>query len=123
MKNTFKYFGLLFMVMSLTVSCDNDNDPSDDNLFVGTYNGSVSYTNSDDGTSIDKPEDGRVTVVKIGDDYRFDFSDGIPTLGPIEIEDNENTLIGLDGAITIDEGNLSIAYTQGDETWAADCSR
>ena len=122
MKNSIKFFSVLFMAVSLLVSCDEDNDPSDDNLFVGTYDGSVSYSNSENNTDI-STDDGSVTVVKVGDNYRFDFSDGIPTLSGIEIEDNENTLVALDGAITIDEGNLVIAYTQGDETWGADCSR
>jgi hypothetical protein len=122
MKNSIKVLGMLFFVMAITASCSKDNDPSDDNLFVGTYNGQVSYSDPDSGTSI-STDDGRVTLVKVGDTYNFDFSDGIPSLKGIKMEKNQNTLVSTDGAISIDEGTLIIAYTKGGETWGADSTR
>ncbi|MDT7827774.1 hypothetical protein RQM65_03730 [Pricia sp. S334] len=122
MKKSLKIIGIAFFTLALAVSCDNDNDPSDDNLFVGTYNGSVSYTDPDSNTDI-STDDGRVTVVKVGDSYNFDFSDGIPTLKDVEMEKNQNVLINSDGTISIDEGTLIIAFTKGGEIWGADCSR
>ncbi len=39
------------------------------------------------------------------------------------MEKNQNTLISTDGAISIDESTLVIAFTQNDKVWGADCSR
>ncbi len=117
-----KFLSVVFFVTAILVSCSKDNDPVDDNVFVGTYRGSVSYSDSDSNTNI-STDDGRVTLVKVGDNYNFDFSDGIPSLTGIEIDKNENVYISSDGGITIDEGNLIIAYTTGGEAWGADCNR
>ena len=40
MKKIAKHMGLLICLTLVAVSCSKDNDPTDDNLFVGTYNGS-----------------------------------------------------------------------------------
>ncbi|MUH37741.1 hypothetical protein D9O36_17965 [Zobellia amurskyensis] len=122
MKKCIKNLTALFFISALLVSCSKDNDPSDDNLFVGTYNGSVSYSETSGNTSI-STDDGRVTLVKVGDSYNFDFSDGIPSLKGIKIDKNENILISSDGGIKIDEGNLTIAYSKDGEVWGADCTR
>lgn len=117
-----KFFGILILATIVTVSCSDDNDPTDDNLFVGTYNGALSYNNSENGEETET-NDGSVTLTKIGDTYNFRFSNGIPDLNGIEIEDNQNTFVSLNGAITIDEGQLLINYTEDSETWTADCER
>jgi hypothetical protein len=122
MKKSFKYFGVLFLMTALITSCSKDNDPADDNLFVGTYNGSVSYSESESETDI-STNDGRVTVVKVGDTYRFDFSDGIPSINGLKMEKNQNVLVNSSGTIKIDEGELIIAFTEGDEIWGANCTR
>lgn len=122
MKKGLKFLGMLVLATVVFASCSDDNDPADDNLFVGTYNGSVSYSDPDSNTNISTDE-GRVTVVKVGDSYNFDFSDGIPSLTGINIQDNENTFISTDGAISIDEGKLIIDYTSGGETWRANSTR
>lgn len=122
MKNSIKVLSMLFFVMAITASCSKDNDPSDDTLFVGTYKGHVEYSDPDSETTI-STDDGRVTLVKVDNSYNFDFSDGIPSLKGIKMDKNQNTLISSDGAISIDEGTLIIAYTKGGETWGADCTR
>lgn len=122
MKKSIIALGMLFLGITLMASCSKDNDPSDDNLFVGTYNGTVSYADPDSETTI-KTDDGRVTLVKVDNSYNFDFSDGIPSLKGIKMEKNQNTLISSDGTISIDEGTLIIAYTKGGEIWGADCTR
>lgn len=122
MIKTGKFLSVVFFVAAIVVSCSKDNDPVDDNVFVGTYRGSVSYSDSDSNTDI-STDDGRITLVKVGDNYNFDFSDGIPSLTGIKIDKNENVYISSDGGITIDEGNLIIAYTEGTEVWGADCTR
>ncbi|MBU2905947.1 hypothetical protein QSE00_21350 [Arenibacter sp. M-2] len=122
MRKAFRILSSALIIISLFTSCSKDNDPVDDNLFVGTYNGTVSYSNSEDSTEI-STDDGRVTLVKVGDSYNFDFSDGIPSLNGIKMEKNENLFISSDGAIKIDEGTLLIAYSKDGETWGANCDR
>jgi len=122
MKKSIKILGMLFLVTVLAASCSKDNDPSDDNLFVGTYNGTISYSDPDSDTSVSTGE-GRVTLVKVDNSYNFDFSDGIPGLTGIKMEKNQNTLVSTDGTISIDEGTLIIAYTKEGKTWGADCTR
>lgn len=122
MKKMMKFLGLFLMVTAVTVSCSDDNDPVDDDVFVGTYRGAISYVEPDSDTSV-SIGDGEVNLVKVGDTYNFRFSDGIPNLTGIKIEKNENVFVSPDGAISIDEGNLVIAYTEDGETWTADCER
>ncbi|AYN66415.1 hypothetical protein D1013_02960 [Euzebyella marina] len=122
MKKIAKHMGLLICLTLVAVSCSKDNDPTDDNLFVGTYNGSVSYSEPDTETEI-STDDGRVTVVKVGDNYRFDFSNGIPSINGVTMEKNQNILVNSSGTIKIDEGELIIAFIEGGETWGANCTR
>ncbi|MGJ8735786.1 hypothetical protein [Zobellia laminariae] len=122
MKKTINGLTVFLISTVLIMSCSKDNDPVDDNLFVGTYKGSVSYSETSGNTEI-STDDGRVTLVKVGDSYNFDFSDGIPSLKGIKIDKNENILISSDGGVRIDEGNLTIAYTKDGEVWGANCTR
>ncbi|WP_339715716.1 hypothetical protein [uncultured Kriegella sp.] len=122
MKKTIKFLSVLMLVCTVVTSCSKDNDPVDDNIFIGTYNGSVSYSEEESNTDI-VTDDGRVTLVKVGDSYNFDFSNGIPSLKGIKMDKNQNLLINSDGTVKIDEGTLIIAYTLDGETWTANCSR
>ncbi|HET8736500.1 MAG TPA: hypothetical protein VFM69_07865 [Pricia sp.] len=126
MKTFFKISSLLLLAFVVTVSCSDDDDPADNNLFVGTYNGTIGYTEDGSDTDI-TTEDGRVTVVKVDDNYRFDFSNSIPSLTGLEMEEDQNVLvlIGDDGTgtVRIDAEKLDIAYTRDGETWTADCTR
>lgn len=122
MKNSIKILSVLFMATVLIASCSKDNDPVDDDLFVGTYRGSVTYTEPESNTNITTNE-GRVTLVKVGDTYNFDFSDGIPSLKGIKMEKDQSVLISSDGAIKIDEGTLIIGYNKDGQTWGANCKR
>lgn len=122
MQNSIKILGILFFIAATMGSCSKDNDPSDDNLFVGTYRGNVSYSNPDNNTDI-STDDGRVTVVKVGDKYSFNFSNDIPSINGLEMEKNQNVLVNGSGTVKIDEGELIIALTEGTEIWGANCSR
>lgn len=122
MKQTMKIFGMMFFAVALLVSCDNDNDPADDNLFVGQYQGSVSYSEPDNNTETSTDE-GQVTVIKVGDNYTFDFSNDIPSITGITMEEDQNTLISTDGAINIDANSVDILYTIDGKTWTANCTR
>ena len=67
----------LIIVAISSVSCSKNDDPADNDLFVGTYKGHISYTDADGKKSAN---DGSVTVVKAGGEYYFRFSDGMPDL-------------------------------------------
>ncbi len=122
MKKSIKIVSVLFFMSMVVASCSKDNDPTDDNLFVGTYKGSVSYSEASSNTDI-TTSDGRVTLVKVGDSYNFDFSDGIPSLKGIKMEKNQNVLVDSTGTVKIDQGVLLISYSRDGEIWGANCTR
>lgn len=125
MKNTVKVLSALVMVsLMFVVSCSKDTDPAETDLFVGTYNGSISYT---DGEETISDSDGRVTVTKIGSSYTFAFGSGIPNLTGVNFQQSDdNTYVsvgdGLTG-ITISANSLNMLVINDDGTWTADCTR
>jgi len=107
-------------------SCSKNDDPADNDLFVGTYKGKISYSNGDEKKSADN---GAVTVVKTGNDYYFRFSDGIPDLKGVSFKkEGDNTLVNIDlkdgvKLIRINASSLNILYTTDGKTWTANASR
>lgn len=126
MKKFLKIFGVLFITLSALsfVSCSDDDDPADNDFFIGRYNGVVSYM--DDGESKSN-DDGHVQVVKVGDKYNFLFSDDIPDITGIEIEKNENTAVMIGSTethyIRINADELRILFLKDGATWNANCNR
>ena len=129
MKITGKMFGMLMGILMISsfafVSCSDDDSPADNDIFVGTYDGDVSYTNGESNTS---DENGSVTVVKVGDNYRFDFSNGIPSITGVEFERNGETLINIGDNelhyIRVTANSLQILYTENEnDVWTANCTR
>lgn len=116
---------ILVVIAMITFSCSKDDDPADNDLFVGTYEGSISYLADGE---LKSTENGKVTVVKVGTDYNFLFSDGIPDLGGVKFRaDGDNAVISIDDDeakyIRITASTLVIAYTKDDAVWTADCDR
>ncbi len=125
MKNLIKLLGVSVLTLFVATSCSSDDDPVDNDLFVGTYEGPISYNSDSENKSVD---DGSITVVKVGNKYNFAFSDGIPNINGVEFEeDDDNYYINIGGSelnyIRINESTLKILYVDGDETWTADCNR
>lgn len=125
MKNLIKLLGVSILTLFVATSCSSDDDPVDNDLFVGTYEGPISYNSDSENKSV---EDGNITVVKVGNKYNFAFSDGIPNINGIEFEEEDDSYyINIGGSelnyIRINESTLKILYVDGDETWTADCSR
>lgn len=115
---------LIAIMMVTAVACSKDDDPADNDFFVGTYDGDISFNDGNE-TIID--DDGRVTVVKVGDSYSFDFGSGIPNITGVKFQesgDNTYTSIG-DGVtgITIDANSLTMLVINNEGTWTADCTR
>jgi len=123
---------VLFSVICLSLvafscaSCSKHDDPADNDLFVGTYKGKVSYSDSQQKKSADN---GAVTVVKTGNNYYFRFSDGIPDLKGVSFKkEGDNTLVNIDlkdgvKIIRINASSLNILYTTDGKTWIANASR
>ena len=116
---------LLFIALLTFSSCSKDDDPTDNSLFIGKYEGTVRYNEGAD--EIKSSTTGSVTVAKIGDTYNFNFSDGIPSLNGIKMKKGDGNIIILEdgtlGSISISASNLDIAYTKDGKTWFADCKR
>lgn len=115
----------LSIVAFSSISCSKKDDPADNNLFVGTYKGKISYS---DGKEKKAADNGSVTVVKAGNDYYFRFSDGIPDLKGVSFKkEGDNTLVNIDlqegvKLIRIDASSLKILYTQDGKIWTANGS-
>lgn len=124
MKSILKIFGILCLSIFVFTACSDDDDPANNDFFIGRYNGSVSYANNDE---IKSNDNGHVQVVKVGDRYNFLFSDSIPDITGVEIEKNDNTavMIGSNEThyIRITASKLTIAYLKDGATWMADADR
>ena len=116
----------LSLIAFSCISCSKNDDPADNDLFVGTYKGEVSYFDSQQKKSADN---GAVTVIKTGNNYYFRFSDGIPDLKGVSFKkEGDNTLINVDlqdglKVIRINASSLYILYTTDGKTWIANASR
>ena len=126
-----KFFTLVTLVcISLvafsSISCSKNDDPADNDLFVGTYKGKISYTNGQEQKAADN---GSVTVVKTGNDYYFRFSDGIEDLKGVSFKkEGDNTLVNIDFQdgvkyIKINASSLTMLYTTEGKTWTANAKR
>lgn len=125
MKKLFKLFLVSFFALFVFVACSSDDDPSDNDLFVGTYNGSVSYVSGDTNISSNT---GNVKVVKVGNKYNFLFSNSIPNITGVEfIKEDANYSINVGGSdlsyIRINANTLKIFYVVDGKTWRADATR
>ena len=123
MKKSLSLLAVLSLGIIVLASCSKDDDPKDNDLFVGTYKGKVSYIDGDETISHD---DGSVTVVKVGDSYTFNFSDGIPNIKDKKIKKGENSFTldwGEGSIIIIDESNLTINMIKDGAMWTANCKR
>ena len=116
----------LSIVAFSSISCSKKDDPADNNLFVGTYKGKISYS---DGKEKKAADNGSVTVVKAGNDYYFRFSDGIPDLKGVSFKkEGDNNLVNVDfqdglKIIRITASSLYILYTTDGKTWTANAKR
>lgn len=118
----------MFTLLLLS-GCNKDTDPVDKDFFIGTYEGSLNYsdTNPDDEKNI-HVDNGNIKVVKVGKSYNFIISDGIPDITNIKFEESgENTVISIGSDeshyIKINGSQLKIMYVTGSESWTADCTR
>lgn len=129
MKTTFKILSLFFVTVTLFTfaACSKDDDPADNDLFIGKYEGTISFNSTNDSDTDVGSTSGSVTVTKIGDKYSFNFSNGIPTIGNIIMEKGDNnTIIFSDnaiGTITVTASDLDIIYAKDGKAWTADCKR
>ena len=109
-----------------SISCSKNDDPADNDLFVGTYKGKISFLKGEEKKSFDN---GSVTVVKTGNDYYFRFSDGIEDLKGVSFKkEGDHTLVNVDFQdgvkfIKINASSLTMLYTTDGKTWTANAKR
>jgi hypothetical protein len=114
------------LVAFSSISCSKNDDPADNDLFVGTYKGKISFLKGEEKKSFDN---GSVTVVKTGNDYYFRFSDGIEDLKGVSFKkEGDNRLVNIDFQdgvkyIKIDASSLTMLYTTEGKTWTANAKR
>ena len=114
------------LVAFSSISCSKNDDPADNDLFVGTYKGKISFLKGEEKKSFDN---GSVTVVKAGNDYYFRFSDGIEDLKGVSFKkEGDNRLVNIDFEdgvkyIKIDASSLTMLYTTDGKTWTANAKR
>ena len=114
------------LVAVSSISCSKNDDPADNDLFVGTYKGKISFLKGEEKKSFDN---GSVTVVKTGNDYYFRFSDGIEDLKGVSFKkEGDNRLVNIDFEdgvkyIKIDASSLTMLYTTDGKTWTANAKR
>ncbi|MFS1773340.1 hypothetical protein ACMZ4Y_10250 [Prevotella histicola] len=116
----------LFIVALTSISCSKTDDPTDNEIFIGTYKGRITYS----GNGIKKSaENGSITVIKAADSYYFRFSDGIPDLKGVTFKkEGDHTLVNIDlkeglKIIRIDASSLHILYTKDGKIWTANGKR
>ncbi len=126
MKKTIQYLGVILFATLIFAACSKDTDPADTDVFVGTYNGRISYNASGDANDV-AATNGTVRVVKVGNNYNFLFSNGIPDLTGVQFEKNENTLISVGSTesnyIRVTANSLKILFLKDGSVWTADCTR
>lgn len=126
MKNSLRILGLLGLFL-FAFSCGKNTNPVNKDLFVGTYEGSVGYSDNNDDIHSDNSA---ITVIKLGRKYNLQFKQaGIPTLSGIEFNKMEKgKSINVDfkegvREIRIDAHNLYIDYSKDGEKWTAQAKR
>lgn len=125
MKRLIAIMSILGISMLLLNSCSKDKDPKDSDLFIGTYEGTISYKSDTDDKATST---GKVTVSKIGDTYNFTFSDGIPNVNNITfIKEDDVFSVNVGSSATsyirINASTLKMLYKVDDQLWTADCTR
>ncbi|MFT3747608.1 MAG: hypothetical protein QM768_04800 [Agriterribacter sp.] len=125
MSKHLKSMSLLLVAAFIFASCSKKDNPTNNDLFVGTYKGKISYVKEGENKSTD---DGKVTVVKVGSNYNFVFSDAIPDLTGVQFKadgDNAVVSVGDNSAqiIRLTASTLLMAYTKDGAVWTADCTR
>lgn len=119
------FLALLVITSLVFVSCSDDDSPADSDIFIGKYEGTVSYTNGESSTI---ETDGWVEVVKVGNNYNFIFSNDIPEITGVEFVSNGEVLLSV-GAnetyyIRVTAHTLDIEYLEnGNDFWTAHCTR
>ena len=126
MKKTIQYLGIMLLAVAVFASCSKDTSPADTDVFVGTYNGRISYNASGDANDV-AATNGTVRVAKIGNNYNFIFSNGIPDITGVQFSKDDNTLISVgsdeSNYIRVTANSLKILFLKDGNLWTADCTR
>ncbi|MCU7693105.1 hypothetical protein ACFSPU_02530 [Haoranjiania flava] len=124
MKKTIQILSVVLLSVFVLASCSKDTSPSERDVFAGKYNGKISYDGQDKKVSTTT---GAVTVLKVGNNYNFFFSDGIPDLTGVEFQKDGETMVSIGSSqtnyIRITASTLKILFLKNGNVWTADCTR
>lgn len=119
------FFVAFLSLVGMVTSCSKSDSPAENDIFVGTYKGSISFT---EGNNVNKADDGSVTVVKTGNSYYFRFSNDIENLSGVSFKKESETLVNVDFQdgikyIKVTASSLSMLYMKDGKTWTANAKR
>lgn len=125
MKNWFLVGVFALLGIFTLAACSRDDAPADNDVFVGTYKGKITYKKEGE---TKKSDNGSVTVVKTGNSYYFRFSDGIEDLTGVQFKKESETLVNLDFQdgvqyIKVTASKLNILYMKDGKVWTAQAER
>ena len=116
------------LIIGIALTSCNQNNPSEADLFVGKYVGVVTYANPGAVVPSITRTKGTVTVVKVGNTYSFNFSDGIPSITGITMAKGQSSEFQLGGDATgyirVKGTDLNIYYISKEKgAWTATAKR
>lgn len=122
----------LGIMMSGLASCKSDAPA--DHSFTGTYKGEVIHTVGQTAAGTVKADEAQVTIQKINGKYTITFSDNIPAVVEIAMEEEENRLEAIANkessyiaglVIRNKDGSINFSFASKDfRTWkGTNCER
>lgn len=112
MRKFIQTLGLSMFILTVVIgftACSKDDDPADNDIFIGKYEGTIAFKDNKDSSKDVPSGNGSITVSKFGNSYNFAFGNGIPNLNGVDFEKKGNTLISIGSSATayirIDEGS------------------
>lgn len=125
MKKLLTTLSVCFLFFTLLSCSKNESDSSENEELVATYTGQITFIEGT--THISNPK-GTVKMVKRGDVYDFRFSDGIPDLKDISLEEKDGLIKNTDfkdgeRVVNLISNQLIVFYQRDSKTWVSTTSK
>lgn len=125
MKKLLTTLSVCFLFFTLLSCSKNESDSSENEELVATYTGQITFI---EGTTYISNPKGTVKMVKRGDVYDFRFSDGIPDLKDISLEEKDGLIKNTDfkdgeRVVNLILNQLIVFYQRDSKTWISITSK